>query len=101
MFKYCNDNNYITQSNCVLCFDGMMLLKSNFEEELLNKLNALIRNKFNLELTFVVKEMNGGYTDEQLETTQVNKLRSYEEVKEESELHNFKIREPLTYVEIR
>ena len=94
VFSYCKDNNYTQNNGCVLCFDGIMLLKENFNEELLTELHDLIKRKFGLDLTFVNKEINEGYTEEQINETQVNKLRSYEEVKEEFEKYNFKIINP-------
>ena len=47
VFKYCKENGYINdENNCVLCFDGIMLQKKLYKEELLQELNKLVKQKF-------------------------------------------------------
>ena len=100
VFNYFVDKGHVLHNTCVLCFDGLMLLKDSFKEELLEELNTLIKLTSGLDLKFIQKEMDHGFTEEQVENSQISKLRSYGKVKEEFEKHNFKVRQPLTYVEI-
>ena len=75
IFKYCKENEFINdENNCVLCFDGIMLDKKNFKQDLLNDLNNLIKEKFKLDLTFVCKDMNHGYTEDEIDESQVETI---------------------------
>jgi len=67
-YKYCMNEKIIGGDNsCVLCHDGIMIPKSQFENEakcskfLAEKLNAHIYKTLGLRLEFVVKPMNEDY----------------------------------------
>lgn len=63
LYKYCIENEYIINNVCVLCADGLMIEKQYFKKEILNEFNILIKNKFNLNLNFSVKNMDLDYLD--------------------------------------
>ena len=50
----------------MLCNDGLMIEKDKYEDEFLNKFNEVIKEKMNFDLQFIVKELNKGYTKEEL-----------------------------------
>lgn len=70
-------NKNIISNNFVLCFDGIMIPKNSFYPELLNEINQLIKDKFNFDLKFINKEMNDGFTMEQLQKHQVIDIEDY------------------------
>ena len=72
VYLYCVKNRYIENNNCSLCFDGLMILKDNFKPELLEELRNEVHNKNGFKLTFIEKTMNEGYTDEQLNNSQIS-----------------------------
>lgn len=61
IYKFLVDNNYINNNNAVLCFDGIMIEKNLYDNNLINKLEERIKNKFNIPLKFSVKDMNLDY----------------------------------------
>ena len=67
VYIYCLSTKYILNNSCVLCFDGIMLLKDHYKTSLLTELQELIQNKFNLSLNFVEKSLDKYYNDEELE----------------------------------
>ena len=69
VYLYCVKNRYIENNNCSLCFDGLMIPKDKFKPELLNELKNEVFNKNGFQLTFIEKEMNDGYSEEQLKLT--------------------------------
>ena len=66
IYSFCKEHAYIFNNNCVLCNDGIMIEKDKYEEEFLIKFNEIIQEKMNFDLQFTVKELNQGYTKEQL-----------------------------------
>ena len=71
VYLYCVKNRYIENNNCSLCFDGLMIPKDKFKPELLNELKNDVFNKNGFQLTFIKKEMNDGYSEEQLNNSQI------------------------------
>lgn len=101
IFNYCVNNNYIINNNCVLCFDGLMIPKENYKDGLLDELNEEIKEKLNFDLKFSIKNFDEGYTDEELEDTQIEYEKTkYEIIKEEFEKTNFKINDVDSYASI-
>ena len=99
-YLYCCENGYILNNHCVLIFDGFMIEKHFYKPELLTELTNLVYKKYGLNLEFLEKEMNHYFTDEEINNSQVETFKSYEDLKEEFEKYNFKIRNPLLYIEI-
>lgn len=69
IYLYCIKNNYIINNNCILCADGLMLEKKYFKDQLLETFNKLIKDKFKLDLKFIVKEMVDDIKDVDAHTT--------------------------------
>jgi len=99
-YKYGVDNGYIINNICVLCADGLMIEKHLFKKELLLTFSELVKQKFDLDLTFTVKEMDSGYTIEELENSQINDT-DYDKMKRSFEKTHFKILDPFMYATIR
>ena len=88
-FQHCKEHGYINDDNdCVLCFDGLMLLKNTFDEELLEELHALVKTKFNLDLKFINKEMDEGYTEQDIDNNQLSTYSSDDVFKLVSQINN-------------
>ena len=104
IYEYCVDKGYIIKC-CSLCYDGLMIEKENYKEELLDELNILIKNKFGFDLKFTQKKMTH-YLDilddhivtaDQVVTTVDTE---YDIKKLEFEAYNFKVLNPLMYATI-
>ena len=71
VFIYCRDNGYIKDNNCILCYDGIMIETIYYKPELLKELEDYIFNELKFKMTFIKKEMEIAYTDEQLKECQI------------------------------
>lgn len=78
IYLYLTENNYIKNKNIVLCADGVMIGEKNYKPELLNILPTLIKQKFNFNLSFSVKPMNKGFTNELIEDSLIYDLHTPE-----------------------
>lgn len=84
IYKYLKKNNYIKNNNCILCNDGIMILKQFYNEKILTELNEHIKTTMNFNLVFTNKEMNEDFLykieeeeeDIQIDEKQLNKLNS-------------------------
>lgn len=61
IFKYCIDNKIIKNNICVLCADGLMIQKENYNENLLKNFNELIKKELKFNLNFIAKNMDENY----------------------------------------
>ena len=61
MFIYSAENSYITQNNCVLCADGIMIAIKNYKPSILLELSKIVEEKTQLKLTFSKKAMDQDY----------------------------------------
>jgi P4 family phage/plasmid primase-like protien len=66
VYKYLLNNKYIKNNIVSLCYDGIMILKELYTDDLLIKLNNEIKNKTGFDLKFVLKDMNTFYTNEHI-----------------------------------
>jgi hypothetical protein len=82
--------------DCVLCFDGLMIPKNKFYEDTLNNLNTIVKEFTGFDLTFIVKQMDEGYS-EFLNSSQ--EKDEYATLKEEFEVNHFKTRKPFLFYE--
>ena len=98
IYFYCIENKYISEC-CSLCYDGLMIEKTNYKPELLNELNVLIKNKFGFNLKFTEKKMTH-YLDE-LDEHIIESVDEYDTIKKEFELNNFKILDPISFATIK
>jgi len=101
IYKHCVENKYIVNNVAVLCFDGIMIEKKYFKPELLDQLMERIEIETNFKVILKVKSMDEGYMDIVDENIIENDIEnSYEKVKSEFELTNFKIMHPVSFAEI-
>ena len=62
VFNYLVEQELIKDNDCVLCFDGIMINQDNYKnDDILIELKNLIKNKFDLDLTFEIKKLDSGY----------------------------------------
>ncbi len=88
IYKYCYQQNYIKNNNCVLCADGIMLLKEDFNESLINHLEReIIKQTGYNYIKLTIKEMDQGYKHEDILKAKKKELDkdSYEYIKIEFE----------------
>lgn len=102
IYLYCIDNKYIINNNAVLCADGLMIEKEIFKNELLDEFNKIIKDTFGLNLIFITKEMNQGYSIEEINNSQITINETpYDKIKNEFEKKHFKLVEPFMFATIR
>jgi hypothetical protein len=107
MVSYLEDNK-ILKTSIVLVFDGFMLYKNDIEniniDDLLLKLEEHVENITNYKINLTIKEMN-----DIIEVPEDYKLieelkqidyKTYDEIKKEFELNNFKVLNPLDFCSI-
>ena len=63
LYNYSVNKGYIIDNNVVLCADGMMIQKENYNENILKEFENLIYEKFNISLKFKNKKLNQYYDD--------------------------------------
>ena len=101
IYLYCYEKK-IVKNNCVLCADGLMIPKDYYKPELLIEFKQIVSEKLGFVLNFTNKEMNQGYSIEQLKQTQIKlDLTPYDKLKIEFEKKNFKILNPLLFATIQ
>jgi hypothetical protein len=95
VFNYLVDRNIITSEkingdivyDCILEFDGLKLYKSEITEDLINNINKHVLETFNINIEFTIKAIDEFYNMEEIEGIKNNKLKSYEDIKEEFEIN--------------
>lgn len=60
-YIYLVDKGYIKDNVGSLCADGLMIMKENYKECLLDELSALVKQKFDFDLKFATKDFDQGY----------------------------------------
>ncbi len=100
VYTYLLNNKYIKNNIVSLCHDGIMILKNDFNDELLNKINKNVKQKLNLDLQFTFKEINNFYTDYIIDNSINYSNKSYEDIKLEFEKKCFKVNNPVMFCEI-
>ena len=58
IYKHAVSKKYIKKKEAVLCFDGIMLMASNYKPEILAEFNAVVKATFGYDLSFVLKEFD-------------------------------------------
>ena len=96
IYEYSINNNYITD-NAVLCYDGLMIPKYSYRSEMLKEFEEIVKVKLGFEVTFIKKELDEGYTEQQILDAQIDELTPYELMKQEFEKTHFKIIYPISY----
>lgn len=72
IYKYCIKKDYITDKIAVLCYDGIMIEKKNFNEKILKEFENLIEKEYGYKLKYVSKPLNEGYNDKLDEKIEIN-----------------------------
>jgi hypothetical protein len=93
LYLYCVEKKHIVDNNCVLCCDGIMIPKKNYNENILNEFTKLIRNKFNINLEFSVKSYDNIYTNEFIEDNILEIKDCIDEIKNITNSNNEEIKE--------
>lgn len=63
IYIYCIDNKIIEDNKVILCADGLMIEKDKYNDDLPGIFEKIIKDKFDLNIHFIEKEMNQDYTD--------------------------------------
>jgi len=97
VYNYSIDKGYITD-NAVLCYDGLMIPKDNYNEDLLIEFQNIVQLNNGFDVSFTQKELNDGYTIEEINEAQIeDDLTEYEKTKLNFEKTHFKIMYPISY----
>jgi len=84
----------IVDRECVLCFDGIMILKSKYNPDLLEELSQVVLSRSGFKLKFIEKEMNDHY----LNQLPADSLDEFEIQAKEFELTHCKIINKSIYI---
>lgn len=85
----------------VLCADGLMIFKEKYYDGLLNEFEIEIKEKFNFNLKFEMKEMNEDYLNELNDSIITDTIdKYYDTVKKNFEINKFKIMNPISFAEM-
>jgi hypothetical protein len=102
LYEFLTDNGVIKNFNCSLIFDGLQVLKNDYNTEkltqdFLNTASTHIKNQIGIYLDISIKDFNEGF-DIILNIDDVSppsyNLKSYDDTKKEFEENTFKIRHP-------
>jgi len=63
LYCYSINKKYITNNNVVLCADGLMILKENYNDNILKEFEEFLYKKFNINLKFINKKLDSFYSD--------------------------------------
>lgn len=107
----------IVKNDCILCYDGIMILKKNFDklyklnyikniEEVLKSVEQHIKETTSFDLTLETKDFNDVIElkeyeeDEEDEENEENEKPDFFDILIEFEKNHFKVRNPISYSEI-
>ena len=94
----------ITNNDCVLCFDGIMIKQSKFYNNLLVELSDIVFEELKFKLIFTQKDFNKHYLEELkniiFEKQTIYNIPDYLELKTKFELNCFRLENPFNYVNI-
>lgn len=74
VYKYCCQYGYIINNVCSICHDGIMIEKKYYNEQLLFELKTLIKEKMNIDISFIVKKMDEKISIEQIKESVVENM---------------------------
>ena len=96
IFNFSKEKGYIID-NAVLCYDGLMMLKENFNIIILDEFKNIIFEKTGFKVNFSTKDLSQGYTTEEIKDAQEVDENPYILEKKSFEKYSFKIMNPITY----
>lgn len=94
VYEYLKSKGIIVNKECVLCFDGIMILKSKYNSDLLEELSQDVLTRLGFKLKFTEKEMNEHY----LNQLPIDSLDPFEIQVKEFELTHCKIINKSIYI---
>jgi hypothetical protein len=104
VYNHLINKKIITNNDCVLCFDGIMIKKSKYYCQLLEELSDVIFNELKYKLKFTEKDFDDNYIDELknivYETPSIYNNTEYIELKNKIEKNCFRLENPFSYVYI-
>lgn len=113
MYIKLKDLELITNNDCVLCYDGIMILYKNFDklvkmkylkniEEVLQSIEEHITKTTCFKLKLTTKDFKDVIDLDDCDDIEdeEDNIRKYEDVKKDFELSHFKVRNPISYAEI-
>ena len=81
LYCYSIQKKYITNNNVVLCADGMMILKENYNDNILKEFEELINKKFNINLKFINKKLDSYYSDKFIDDNiDINEIKEIDNI---------------------
>jgi hypothetical protein len=92
VFKYLKQKQIIT-TNAVLCFDGIMIPKQNYNSALLTELSKEVKETLGFNLVFTTKEMTEGY-----DVSEIEDKKSFQYIAKQFEKNICKIVEKVIYI---
>lgn len=83
VYLYCKSERIIDNEFCILSNDGIMILKDKFDNNLLDSFSLIIKDKFGLDIEYINKEYNEGYSIKEIEMNQKTNITNeiFEELK--------------------
>jgi hypothetical protein len=85
VYNYLCHHKYIIDNDCVLCFDGIMIHNSRYNEELLSALSKHIKERIGFDIQFSKKEM----TNDIIKALEYNELNIIDK-QEEKHIEKYK-----------
>jgi len=102
MYLYLVENNVIENNECVLCADGIMILKNKYDNNILTDMAGYVKDKTGFEIVLKNKDMNEDFlsiiNDHIKDETP--DITSYEYKKQQFEINHFKLMNPISYCQI-
>lgn len=102
IYSYLVKKNKIINNECVLCFDGIMIKKAKYSNNLLTELSEVVETELKFKLKFTEKEMDQHYLEELkdviYEAPSIHNNSEYKELKNQFELQCFRLENPFVYV---
>lgn len=92
---YLTKEGIIKDNVFIYCQDGIMILKKDFNINILREIEKQLLESYGFNIKFHIKEMDEAYTDEELYNDQIND--QYTIIKSEFETTCFKLNNPLCY----
>jgi len=96
IFNFSKEKGYILD-NAVLCYDGLMMPKDKFNIIILEEFKNIIFEKTGFKVNFSTKDLNQGYSIEEIKDSQEVDENPYSLEKKSFEKNNFKIMNPISY----
>lgn len=88
IYLYCQERGII-KNNCVLCNDGIMILKEAYSDTLLEQFSEVVYDNLGIRVQYINKEFDEKYSMEEVMETQTDINREIEEFENFDEMDDF------------